>query len=241
MAIYYDTITRWKNAEANSYPIATNVLLETLITLLVQGFFSYRIYRLSERVSISIVCAFLALLRFIGGIATCVETFLDVPNIPDNGIGFVVRFGWLITSTFTVGGALDVLIASFMTYYLRKLMSPWNLERTTNVINRLSCWSLQTGIITSMTSITVIISFQAMPNMVWFSLYIVLAKVYSNSLLVSLNARPLRYRGHPSEKPASTEIHFQSVQIPISVSFQPTKSCHISEKDLPPPPAFGDV
>lgn len=36
MAIYYDTVTRWQNAEANSYPIATNVLLETLITLLVQ-------------------------------------------------------------------------------------------------------------------------------------------------------------------------------------------------------------
>jgi len=36
MAIYYDTVTRWQTAEANSYPISTNVVLETLITLLVQ-------------------------------------------------------------------------------------------------------------------------------------------------------------------------------------------------------------
>lgn len=41
MAIYYDTITRWMNAEANSYPIAVNVLLETLITLLVQVIYAF--------------------------------------------------------------------------------------------------------------------------------------------------------------------------------------------------------
>ena len=37
MAIYYDTVTKWEVAEANSYPISTNVLLETLITVLVQA------------------------------------------------------------------------------------------------------------------------------------------------------------------------------------------------------------
>ena len=137
------------NAEPNSYPIVANALIETLITLLVQviyafsdtkifklmaieskqGFFLIEIYKLSNSVSTSVVCAFLALLRFIGGIATCAEAFLDVPNALENGFSLVIHFGWLITSTFAVGGALDVFIAAFMTCHLRKLMSTWNPER----------------------------------------------------------------------------------------------------------------
>ncbi|KAF8972037.1 hypothetical protein BDZ97DRAFT_1782826 [Flammula alnicola] len=234
-AIYYDTITRWKTAEANSYPIATNILIETLITLLVQCFFSFRIYRLSGRLSICAVCCSLALLRFIGGIATCVEDFLDVPNKPFNGIVYVIRFRWLITSTFAIGGATDVLIAIFMSYYLRKLASPWNLKSTTDILNRLIRWSLQTGMITSMTSVAVIICVRAL-ILVWFSLYIILAKVYSNSLLVSLNARPRESSPINTEKPVTTTLRFERFQGPRSVSFQPTNAGDTFDKTLALPP-----
>ncbi|KAF8972054.1 hypothetical protein BDZ97DRAFT_1782964 [Flammula alnicola] len=241
MAIYYDTVTRWKTAEANSYPLATSILMETLITLLVQCFFSFRIYRLSGRLSICIICCSLALLRCIGGMATCVEDFLDVPNEPFNATSYVFRSSWLITSTFAVGGATDVLIAIFMAYYLRKLASPWNLKSTTYFLNRLILWSLQTGMITSMTSVAVIICFQTISNMVWFSLYIILAKVYSNSLLVSLNARPRESSPINTEKPVATALRFERFQGPHSVSFQPTNAGDTFDKAFALLPKVEDV
>ncbi|KAF8958191.1 hypothetical protein BDZ97DRAFT_1009766 [Flammula alnicola] len=218
MAVYYDTVTRWQSAEANSYPISTNVMVETLVTLVVQCFFTFRIYRLSDSLLITIACLFLVLLRFIGGVVLVVELYLDVPNHP-NGLSMVVQFSWLITSSLAVGGAADVLIAIFMTYYLRKFDSPTNLKSTTDIINRLVRWSLKTGLITSMTSVAVIICFQAMQNMVWFGLYIILAKLYSNSLLVSLNARPQKSGGLSAEKTLDT-LQFEQFQEPISISFQ---------------------
>jgi len=217
--IYYDTITRFKKAEPNSYPVSITVAIETLITIIVQSFFSYRAYRLSRRLSISMACFSLALCRFIGGVYLSVQCFLDVPRNP-NGIMFANRLSWLITSSLACGGAADILIAMTMLYYLRKLASPLNLESTTQVINRLVRWSLQTGLVTSMTSVAVIICFQAMGNMVWFSLYVLLAKVYSNSLLVSLNARPVFHR----EAAPSTQLRFESRSAPpISVPLRTTR------------------
>ncbi|KAF8952389.1 hypothetical protein BDZ97DRAFT_1768534 [Flammula alnicola] len=124
--IYYDTVTRYKNAEINSYSLSANAATETLITVLVQCFFSHRIYRLSEgNLLISIACFSLAIIRFLVGLAVSAE------------------FNWLITTTLAVGGAADILIAASMLFYLRKLASPTNLKSTTAVINRLVRWSLR--------------------------------------------------------------------------------------------------
>ncbi|KDR71099.1 hypothetical protein GALMADRAFT_804733 [Galerina marginata CBS 339.88] len=215
--IYFDTVTRFNRAEPNSYPLSTTVAIETLITVIVQSFFSYRVYRISGKLTLGIACFSLALCRFLGGVYLCVRSFLDVPRNP-NGVMFVQKFSWLITSALACGGGADVLIAISMLYYLRRLASPLNLESTTQVINRLVRWSLQTGLVTSMTSVAVIVCFQAMGNMIWFGLYVLLAKVYSNSLLVSLNARPILHR----EAAPSTCIQFESAP-PISVSFRTTR------------------
>ncbi|KAF8972016.1 hypothetical protein BDZ97DRAFT_1007944 [Flammula alnicola] len=218
--IYYDTVTRYKNAEINSYSLSANAATETLITVLVQCFFSHRIYRLSEgNLLISIACFSLAIIRFLVGLAVSAECVLDVHRTP-NWVVFVNRFNWLITTTLAVGGAADILIAASMLFYLRKLASPTNLKSTTAVINRLVRWSLQTGLITSMTSLTVIICFQSMANLVWFGLYVILAKLYSNSLLASLNARPVKARMNIRPPPLSTNMDFETIPVPVGITFQ---------------------
>jgi len=242
MAIYYDTVTRWQTAEANSYSISATVVLELLITFLVQCFFSLRIYRLSKAMSVSVVCFALAFLRFMGALAMSVECFMDVPRKP-NGFGFVVRFSWLITSLLTCGCAADILIAISLIYYLRKFASPANSQSTTEIINRLVRFALQTGLITSMTSLAVITCFQAMPNMVWLGLYILLAKLYSNSLLVSLNARPRKKELTDKEKKSLSELVFKphSYSGPISLSYQASRPGDITEWGLPFPPKAAGV
>ncbi|KAJ7617856.1 hypothetical protein FB45DRAFT_215511 [Roridomyces roridus] len=193
-AIYYFTIVLAGVPElekpANSYALSITPVFETLITALVQGFFTYRIRILSGRIHLSAFCWGLGLLRFIGGMAMSAEALLDVPREPDY---FVLQdtYGWLITCALNIGAVLDVVICVAMCKYLKRMYSAYNFPRSDKLIDRLVSWTIQTGFITSMTSVAVVISFQTMKhNFVWFALYTFLAKLYTNSLLVSLNSRP---------------------------------------------------
>ncbi|KAF5309133.1 hypothetical protein D9619_012807 [Psilocybe cf. subviscida] len=241
--IYYDTVTRWNRAEINSYSLSANAATETLVTVVVQCFFSHRIYRISKKKKpITILCFSLAILRLIFGLAVSAECVIDVHRTP-NWVVFVTRFNWLITSTLAVGAAADVVIACSMLYYLRKLAAPGNMKSTAAVLNRLVRWSLQTGLITSMTSVTVIICFQAMKNLVWFGLYVILAKVYSNSLLASLNARPRKRRSFERRQPVSTNMMFDTVPAgagPIGVTFQLTELSSGTMSTMPSMPTTTD-
>ncbi|KAJ7166207.1 hypothetical protein C8R46DRAFT_1276068 [Mycena filopes] len=177
-AIYYFTVGLAGIPElekpANSYSLSFTPFLETLITALVQGFFGY----------------LLCVARLVGGVAVGVEGFLDVPLEPDY-FHLQDTYGWIITSALFVGAALDVFITACLCFYIRKLYTPYNLPKSEELIHRLITWTIQTGLITSVTSVAVVIAFQTMKhNFVWLALYTFLAKFYSNSLLVSLNARP---------------------------------------------------
>jgi hypothetical protein len=122
--------------------------------------------------------------------AVAVEGFIDVPLEPDY-FHLQDTYGWVITSALFVGAALDILITVSLCFYIRMLYTSYNLPRSEEVIHRLITWTIQTGLLTGITSVAVAIAFQTMKhNFIWLALYTFLAKFYSNSLLVSLNARP---------------------------------------------------
>jgi len=192
-AIYYFTVVLAGVPEldkaANSYSLSLTPVFETLITVLVQAFFAYRIRLLSGRLHISLVCWSLCLLRLISGMALAAEAFLDVPREPDY-FQLQDNYGWIITAALTVGVVQDLIICVSLCFYIRQLYTPYNLPKSEKLIHRLIVWTIQTGLITSIISVAVVVSFQTMKhNFVWIALYTFLAKLYSNSLLVSLNAR----------------------------------------------------
>ncbi|KAF8879705.1 hypothetical protein BD779DRAFT_1122892 [Infundibulicybe gibba] len=187
--IYDFTITLAAAAvkPTNSYALSATPLLETLITAIVQSFFAYRIRSLSGNLYISSLCWVLSFLRFLGGVALAIEAFL-VPHEP----GYVVHrdsMAWLITLVLSVGAAVDLLIAASLCYYLNRLMSPITMRRTARIMDRLISWTIQTGLVTSMTSVAAVICAMNGNWGIWMAIYTVLAKLYSNSLLLSLNVR----------------------------------------------------
>ncbi|KAJ7249778.1 hypothetical protein B0H12DRAFT_1234602 [Mycena haematopus] len=209
-AIYFFTVILAGVPElqkaANSYSLSLLPVFETLITALVQGFFAYRIWLLSGRVHISLVCWSLGFLRFLGGMALAAEGFLDIPREPDY-FRLQDTYGWLITSALAVGAILDVLITVSLCFYIRQLYTPYNLPRSEELIQRLVTFTIQTGLITSLTSVTVVIAFQTMKhNFIWLALYTLIAKLYSNSLLVSLNARPHNRDSVRAPSPRSWDV-----------------------------------
>ncbi|KAF8872118.1 hypothetical protein BD779DRAFT_1715344 [Infundibulicybe gibba] len=198
--IYDFTITLAAAAvkPTNSYALSATPLLETLITAIVQSFFAYRIRSLSGNLYISSLCWVLSFLRFLGGVALAIEAFL-VPHEP----GYVVHrdsMAWLITLVLSVGAAVDLLIAASLCYYLNRLMSPITMRRTARIMDRLISWTIQTGLVTRLDSIQSESCYVLIMNKydisccshlrgIWMAIYTVLAKLYSNSLLLSMIVR----------------------------------------------------
>ncbi|KAJ7289135.1 hypothetical protein C8J57DRAFT_1493591 [Mycena rebaudengoi] len=223
-SIYYITIVTAGLPElekpATTYSLSFTPIFETLITALVQGFFAYRIRLLSGRVSISVVCWILCVLRFVGGMGMAAVGILDVPTPPFH---IQDHYGWAITSALTVGVVLDLLITVSMCVYIKRLYTPYTLPKGEELIHRLISWTIQTGLITSLASVAVVITFLTVKHtFIWLALYTFLAKLYSNSLLVSLNSRPSNRAfirkpetsllNSPPRTPQSFTIHITQTQ-----------------------------
>ncbi|KAF8879709.1 hypothetical protein BD779DRAFT_1124164 [Infundibulicybe gibba] len=202
-AIYNFTITLAAAAvtPADTNALSVAVLLETLITAIVQTFFAYRIRSLSGNLYISSLCWVLSFLRFLSGIALTIENFLDIPLL-------------------SVGAAVDLIIAASLCYYLNRLMSPVTLKRTAQIVDRLISWTIHgsgdkvLGATQSQGNYVLIMNQHGVSRYshllpgdegklrvysrdryhmltrlitggVWMAIYTVLAKLYSNSLLLS--------------------------------------------------------
>ncbi|KAH7907136.1 hypothetical protein BJ138DRAFT_533211 [Hygrophoropsis aurantiaca] len=98
-------------------------------------------------------------------------------------------FAWLIQGGIILGAVCDTLVAAMMCYYLRREKSI-AITRTALLLNRLMKYTIETGVLTSLTNLIIVICYLTMPtNMIWLSVFLILAEVYANALLANLNAR----------------------------------------------------
>jgi hypothetical protein len=82
-----------------------------------QAYFTHRVYLFSRNVLVGIGLLTLCTLRFVGGVVLSVLNFMNLPHEPDY-FAMQDRFGWVITSTFSIGAAVDVCVAVTLCLYL---------------------------------------------------------------------------------------------------------------------------
>ncbi|KAG1861755.1 hypothetical protein DFJ58DRAFT_246061 [Suillus subalutaceus] len=100
----------------------------------------------------------------------------------------VVEVEWMIYMYLGTVAFVDVLIASSLCYLLAT--SRTGFSKTDLLITKLTVYIVNTGCLTSMCSITVIITCAVMPtNMIFGAVDFVLLKLYVNSYIALLNAR----------------------------------------------------
>ncbi|KAJ6596146.1 hypothetical protein DFH09DRAFT_127888 [Mycena vulgaris] len=192
-SIYHWTVTLANVAQkpGTVSGLSYGMVFETLITFLVQAYFIHRVYRFSGNGWICALIGTLCLLRFVGGVALSVESFLNLPHEPDY-FSPQIRLGWLLTATFSIGASVDLFVAASLCVYVHRWKSAPTMKTTSQLIHRIMFWSIQTGLVTSLVSVTVIVCLQAMKrNYVWIGIFSILGKLYSNSFLASLNIRSL--------------------------------------------------
>ncbi|RDB19339.1 hypothetical protein Hypma_013611 [Hypsizygus marmoreus] len=94
---------------------------------------------------------------------------------------------------------LDIIIATVLCVYL--LLQNIEGKRTKKVVNRILIFAVNTGLVSSIMSITNIVTYFALPNtLIFLSSNFIFTKVYANALLANLNAREsLRGRGYTKD------------------------------------------
>ncbi|KAJ7123145.1 hypothetical protein C8R44DRAFT_785410 [Mycena epipterygia] len=187
---YEKTITSFGDVQALpelSTSFNLSIAFVAVIGPLVQGFYAYRILKLSGRRLMPVICWILSILRFLNLLGISISAFLS-PNL----IEYKIRFSWLIISSLVISATTDILITATTCYYLRtrsQNKSTFQFQRTRNMVDFLVLWSIQTGLLTSVTTILMLICFVTMDNFIWVAFLFLVSRSFSNSLLSSLNSR----------------------------------------------------
>ncbi|GJE88494.1 hypothetical protein PsYK624_045770 [Phanerochaete sordida] len=187
-SLYWFVVTNFMNAlvllEAVPWSLPTTVLFTGLIDVTVQGWFTYRVWRLSDHNKLlTLVLAVLTLVVF-GNCMALVGRLFQVKTFPE-----YAKINWLVYFGLGATVATDFGIALSLCYLLRKLRG-MALRRTHSMVNYLMVYVINTGLLTSFVCIATLVSRITMQNnFVFVALFYSLGSLYSNALLGSLNAR----------------------------------------------------
>jgi len=186
-SLYVLCITNYGHPESLAH-IPNSLLISTflggLISSGVETFFGYRIYVLSKSLWIPMLCWAMALFQFA---ARTVGIFGF--GIREPLAEFVAKFNWLFDAVWVVGSANDLLIAATLVFLLYRQRSNAH-KSTAAMVDKLITWTIETGVVTSMAGIIMLGFFvSTQTSFVWLAWYLVIARLFSNSLMASLNSR----------------------------------------------------
>ncbi|KAB5590115.1 Transmembrane protein [Ceratobasidium theobromae] len=165
-----------------SRSFSAEVGMTAIITFMVQAFFARRAWFFTRRVG----CRFsTSRITKLLGAAICVLTFTQLGfglaafelTLTMKEINKVFDYRVIWVGWHASAAACDILIA----YMLSSV--------TDALIDRLLLYTINTGLLTSLVAIVDLVAFCTMYNMVHLALNFALGKLYTNTLLATLNAR----------------------------------------------------
>ncbi|KAJ7155248.1 hypothetical protein C8R46DRAFT_1356472 [Mycena filopes] len=184
---YTKTITFF-GTEAEQFVLSTSfnlsMILVAVIGPVVQAFYAYRIFKLAHRALIPMACWALSLVRFVNLLGIAIAAFAT-GNLPE----FKARFSWLVISSLVLSAFTDILITGTTCYYLVQANRGQQYRKTKKMIDLMIVWTIQTGLLTSITSVLMLISFLVMNNFIWVAILFLVSRSFANSLLSTLNSR----------------------------------------------------
>ncbi|KAJ7142484.1 hypothetical protein C8R44DRAFT_865822 [Mycena epipterygia] len=164
--------------------LAPAAFFSGIVAAFVQSFFALRIYKFSNRLFIPCLCWVLSALRVLCSIVILI---FGTRNVTIEA--FVTRWNWLLNTIWAVSSANDFTIAVAMVYWLYRKRPEMPL-RSGAMLDKLIKWTIETGVITGCSGLITLACFVSMKNnYIWIAWYVVMAKLFSNSLFASLNSR----------------------------------------------------
>ncbi|KIK02622.1 hypothetical protein K443DRAFT_677467 [Laccaria amethystina LaAM-08-1] len=184
--VYTYTITNWGNeAFLNEIvrTLAVQVIFSGFTTFIVQCFLAWRIWRLSGgKVWLIVIIVLLILGEFGVNLAYTIislrfETFAQVTHL--KALSITIN---------ALAAAGDTVIAASLCTMLHR--SRTGFHRSNTIITKLIVFSINTGLLTSFCALASLVSILAWPTaFIYIAFFFCLGRLYTNSLLATLNAR----------------------------------------------------
>ncbi|KAI0363648.1 hypothetical protein BV20DRAFT_975436 [Pilatotrama ljubarskyi] len=160
------------------------IILEMgLLILVCHSFFARRLYLLGNRNLLPAVVIGILLMAEMGWcIAAVLQSFIQV------SFTNFQRFSWMVWTILGIAVTVDLIATGTLTYYLRR--SRTGFKRTDSMVDVLMVYGINTGLSTSVITMTSLICAIAKPaSLVYAAILVVGTKMYANSLLAVLNSR----------------------------------------------------
>ncbi|KAF7303494.1 Saposin B-type domain-containing protein [Mycena indigotica] len=186
--VYSITVTFYGQIEHLLNPphsLSLSILITALILPLVQTFYALRIQALSGSWTITLILTTLTIAR-LGFSIVLMQIFLT-------STGFSVlhtEARWVFTTVASLGPAVDILTAASLCWYLYHMKAgsqPGAPSR--RIVDTLIVWTVETTAVTSLAGLFQLIFFLTRDDLTWMTFYLLQPKLFSNSMLASLNNR----------------------------------------------------
>ncbi|KAJ6500559.1 hypothetical protein C8R45DRAFT_1210320 [Mycena sanguinolenta] len=173
--------------------LAVTVATTAITTFSVNIFYAWRIHKMSRaNWWLTAPIVLLAISRIGLAFVTTTEMILT-KNFP----AFAAGFNIVLTSGMSVSAATDIIVSAARYYYLRNLKQGYS--GTQEVVDAVVVFTINDGALTCAIAIAAIIFLLRMPNnFIWLGIYFNISKLFSNSVLATLNLRNwYRHRQRP--------------------------------------------
>ncbi|PFH49086.1 hypothetical protein AMATHDRAFT_5231 [Amanita thiersii Skay4041] len=183
IAVYKVTATKTQvSLNAVSFVIPFGSIFGSFVQSAVQAIYAFRIFRLSKSLYIPIACWSIAMFNFVVGM-----TFdLLIMNRPLAKMLHIGRkLNWLGVSWYGSTAAVDVLITGTLCYLNA------GFDRRTRMVDKLALWIIQTGLVTSLLAVVIMIV-ATLPDITksvgpWAALTAIITNLYPLMLISLLN------------------------------------------------------
>jgi len=167
--------------------LLVSFVFSSVIAAFVQGFFSFRIYSLSKSLYIpgfTWILSFARVLFCVIGVGYATQPNMTV-------LGFVEgQHTWTLYTLWVVSAMNDLIIAATLVYWLFRQRNSLKVMRTVALVDKIIIWTIETGVLTgATTSLTLVLFVINQRNFAWLAPSVLTARLFSNSLLASLNSR----------------------------------------------------
>ncbi|TFK84685.1 hypothetical protein K466DRAFT_601803 [Polyporus arcularius HHB13444] len=167
-------------------------VMSAIASCVVQSFFAWRIYIIGRSKLLTAVIVTISFCQMAVGVAGGVMLNVVDPSASEASAVTPVIASWLAGAA-----AVDVVIAVSMTILLLRAKS--GLRKSNDLIDKLIRLGIETGTVTAAVAILDLIFFTVLSNTLLHECpALILPKLYSNSLLVSLNNRVFMQRNKDS-------------------------------------------
>ncbi|PIL22821.1 hypothetical protein GSI_15516 [Ganoderma sinense ZZ0214-1] len=182
--VYDPLVNRFGDVDAvtrATWVFATDPAMTSIIAVFTQFFFAWRVKVLTGNYFAVCCIMFSAFAQFCGGVGTSIAVGM-IPEFAQFTKFKVIVIIWLAFSAVS-----DVLITASLVWHLRK--NKTGMSITDHLIDRIIRMTVQTGLLTAVCAVINLILFLLVPSG-WHLLFnLPLSKLYTNSLLSSLNSR----------------------------------------------------